>query len=314
MRKLVLLAMLAVAAMAVAGLAFAGSAAKSGSASKLGVKNGVITACVEVKNESDDVDETIGDIKLSNCEPGFRTLKWNQKGRKGDKGARGLRGATGVAGPAGPDSPDPNDPETQDAEVQDAEVQEAEIQNPEVDDPDPASLRGLTGPFSGTNATVATSLEGVQFGPYPDGGLWGGSVLYTGANGLTIADITQLAYTIKHSSGDDSAISSPYLRIFLEGDHDVIFDPTECATTVPDEDVFITYNVLAATPTGEFRYDDDPCGAAAVHLTWAQILAAHGDEVITGIYVTAGFSGGAPLAAILRELSVNGESFVLGAA
>ena len=47
------------------------------------------------------------------------------------------------------------------------------------------TLQNLSGAFAGTNATVATSLDGVQFGPYPSGGLWGGSVLYTGANGLT---------------------------------------------------------------------------------------------------------------------------------
>ncbi|MBX4190687.1 hypothetical protein KW794_01225 [Candidatus Saccharibacteria bacterium] len=158
---------------------------------------------------------------------------------------------------------------------------------------------------------MATSLDGVQFGPYPDGGSWGGSVVYTGANGLKLSQITQLAYTIEHSSGDDSPISAPYLRIFLNGDtHDVIFDPTRCATTVPPEDTFNTYEVT----TGDVRYDDDSCdGVPPDQQPWATVVAAHGNEVVSGIKVTTGFAGGSPLAAILRSLKVNGTSYVFGA-
>jgi hypothetical protein len=157
---------------------------------------------------------------------------------------------------------------------------------------------------------VATSLDGVQFGPYPDGSTWGGSVLYTGANGLTLGDINQLSYVIEHSSGNDSPIAAPYLRIFLNGDaDDVIFDPTQCATVVPPEDQFNTFEVT----TGDVRYDDDSCdGVPPDQQPWATVVAAHGDDVISGIYVTAGFAGGAPLAAILRTLSVNGHAFTFG--
>jgi hypothetical protein len=134
-------------------------------------------------------------------------------------------------------------------------------------------------------------------------------VLYTGANGLTLGDISQLSYVIEHSSGNDSPIAAPYLRIFLNGDaDDVIFDATQCATAVPPEDQFNTFEVT----TGDVRYDDDPCVSAASQQPWATVVAAHGDDVISGIYVTAGFAGGAPLAAILRTLSVNGHAFTFG--
>ena len=147
----------------------------------------------------------------------------------------------------------------------------------------------------------------MQFGPYPDGGAWGGSVLYSGANGLTLGDIDQLSFTVKHSSQNDSPIASPYLRIFLEGDtHDVIFDPTACATVVPTEDEFHTYEVT----TGAVRYDDDAC--TGPQQPWATVQAAHAGEEISGIYVTTGFAGGVPLAAILRTLSVNDEEFTFG--
>ena len=155
---------------------------------------------------------------------------------------------------------------------------------------------------------MATSLDGVQFGPYANGGNAGGSVRYDGANGLTLGDISELAYTIDHSSSDDSPISAPYLRIFLNNDnHDVIFDPTQCATTVPPEDVFQTFEVTA----GSVRYDDDSCTGS--QQPWATVKAAHSSEVISGIYVTTGFAGGADLSAILRSLSVNGHVFTFGA-
>jgi hypothetical protein len=166
----------------------------------------------------------------------------------------------------------------------------------------------LSGDFLGTNATVATTLDGVQFGPYPDGGAAGGSVRYAGANGLTLSQITQLSFTVMHSSADHNPIGSPYLRVFLNnGTDDVIFDPTHCATTVPTESVFHIYEVT----TSDVRFDDDPCTGA--EQPWSAVVAAHGTEVVSGIFVTSGFTGGNTLAAILRSLKVNGSEFVFGA-
>jgi hypothetical protein len=202
------------------------------------------------------------------------------KGARGRQGPKGDTGATGLQGPKGDKG----------------------------DKGDPGTLLRLSGDFSGTNASVATSLDGVQFGPYANGGKAGGSVRYDGANGMTLGEISELAYTIDHSSSDDSPISAPYLRIFLNNDsHDVIFDPTQCATTVPPEDVFQTFEVT----TGSVRYDDDSCTGS--QQPWATVKAAHSSEVISGIYVTAGFAGGADLSAILRSLSVNGHVFTFGA-
>jgi hypothetical protein len=169
---------------------------------------------------------------------------------------------------------------------------------------------------------VATSLDGVQFGPYPDGGAWGGSVLYSGANGLTLGDITQLSFMVKHSSQTDSPIGSPYLRIFLDEvcgvppdtfQCTVIFDATSCATVVPTEDEFHTYEVTTGTDA-QIRYGDDACGPDPNPGDWAAVQAAHADEVITGIFVTTGFTGGIGLSAILRTLGVNDEEFTFGSA
>lgn len=265
--------------------ALAGSEGSAGSPAQgsLGIKNGVIHACYETTGGA----ATIGDLKVTHCQGHFKKVSWNIRGPRGRRGVRGPLGPTGPGGPAGAQGPkgDTGPP----------------------GQPAPTMLR-LSGAFSGSNATVATTLDGVQFGPYPDGGTAGGSVIYTGANGLTLAQITQLSFTAMHSSEDGNAIASPYLRIFLNNNtDDVIFDPTQCATTVPTESVFHTYEVT----TGDVRYDDDPCVGA--QQPWATVVAAHGSEVVSRIVVTTGFTGGTTLAAILRSLKVNGTSFVFGA-
>jgi hypothetical protein len=243
--------------------------------------------CVELGGSK----ETKRDVKFRNsssCKAGEQKIAL-PRGLRGPRGPAGQQGPAGPAGPAGPQGP------------------KGDTGPPGAPAP---GLVHLSGPFSGGNATVATSLDGVQFGPYPDGGAAGGSVIYAGANGLTLAQITQLSFTIKHSSADANAFASPYLRIFLNGNaDDVIFDPTQCSTVVPTESVFHTYEVT----TGDVRYDDDPCAGPVGQQPWADVVAAHGSEVVSAIRVTTGFTGGDTLAAILRSLKVNGTDFVFGA-
>ena len=227
-----------------------------------------------------------GTVRLRDLTPGARKALHGNPGAKGDLGPAGPQGPKGNTGSQGPQGP--------------------------AGKPAP-TLQRLAGDFSGTNASVATTLDGVQFGPYAatSNGIVGGSVRYNGANGRKLGEITQLSYTIKHSSSDDSPIAAPYLRIFLNnGQDDVVFDATKCATDVPAENVFNTYEVT----TGDVRYDDDPCNSGSSQQAWASVKAAHANEVISGIYVTTGFSGGTDLAAILRNLSVNGHEFTFGSA
>lgn len=168
-------------------------------------------------------------------------------------------------------------------------------------------VQSLSGDFAATNPSVTKVADGVHFGVYANGGLTGGSLLYSGANGLTLADITALGFTETHNSSDDSAIASPYLRVFLNGDtSDVVFDPTECATTVPAENVANHYDVVA----GDVRYNDDACdGIAPDQQPWADVVAAHGTDVVSGIYITTGFAGGLDLSALVSDLTVNADTF-----
>lgn len=169
-------------------------------------------------------------------------------------------------------------------------------------------VQSLSGDFAATNPSVTKVADGVAFGVYANGGLTGGSLFYSGANGLTLADITALEFTETHNSSDDSPIASPYLRVFLNGDtDDVIFDPTECATTVPAENVANHYDVV----TGDVRYDDDSCdGVPPDQQAWADVVAAHGTDVVSGIYITSGFAGGLDLSALVADLTVNDDTFL----
>jgi hypothetical protein len=165
----------------------------------------------------------------------------------------------------------------------------------------------LSGQFAATNPSVVSTNDGVQFGVYANAGFAGGSLLYLGANGLTLNQITALGFTERHNTSDHNAIAAPYLRIFLEGDaHDVIFDATQCATTVPLENTTNHYDVVGA----DVRYDDDGCdGIPPDQQPWAGVLAAHGTEVISGIYISAGFTAGADLSVLVTDLTVNGDTF-----
>jgi Collagen triple helix repeat (20 copies) len=243
-------------------------------------------------------DPSYGDVSILQ-KYGHQTCIVGKRGRRGATGAtgaqgpKGATGATGATGPAGPPGP-PGTP--------------API------------LQHLTGDFSQTNASVATSLDGVQFGPYSNGGNWGGSVRYDGADGLTLSQITQLSYRVMYSAADTAPIGEAYLRIFLNSNSDdVVFDATQCAAVVPDKNVFTTFEVVG----NNVRYDDDSCDGAGDHnypgsppgqQTWASVLAHHGSETISGIYVTTGFTGGTDLTALLRSLSVNGHTFTFGSA
>lgn len=251
--------------------------------------------CVYV--DKHHADASYGDVSTLR-KYGNKTCIVGKRGRRGAagaKGAQGPTGATGATGPAGPKG--------------DTGLQGPAGQQGPPGTPAPI-LQRLSGEFSQTNASVATSLDGVQFGPYTDGGAWGGSVRYDGADGLTLSQITQLSFKVMYSAADTAPIGEAYLRIFLNNDnHDVVFDATKCATVVPDKNVFNTFEVVGSDSV---RYDDDPCNSG--DQTWAAVVAAHGSEVISGIYVTTGFTGGTDLTALLRSLSVNGHTFTFGSA
>jgi collagen triple helix repeat protein len=217
----------------------------------------------------------------SKGDPGLRGLTGaagpqGAAGKTGAKGDTGVKGDTGAQGPAGPQG-----------------VPGA-----------PGSNGGLPANFFVTNKSVGLTASGVDFGPYADGGAAGGSLYYRGFNGHALSDIAELSYTGEYSTDDHDTVGVPYLRIFLNDDtSDVIFSPNTQPASVTSEDAFHTWNVTGGT----VRYDDDTGNGA--ESSWADVVAAHGDEKISGIYVSAGFSAGANLHALVTGLSLNGNTF-----
>ena len=185
--------------------------------------------------------------------------------------------------------------------------------------------------FAATNPTVSMTPDGIEFGPYADGGAAGGSVYFSALNGATLNDVESLIYTARFTSDTDTGgVGVPYLSIFLEGDTvDAIFSPN----TQPDADIDEgEFNEWVAT-SGVWRYDDD-CGDGFLDSTstdgsgctgtgtpspygvngapYSQIQADHGTEVVSGIYLSTGFTAGTNLAALLREWEINETTYQFG--
>jgi hypothetical protein len=168
--------------------------------------------------------------------------------------------------------------------------------------------------FSATNESVANTNDGVTFGPYENGGTLGGSICTDKLNGQPLSNVEHLAYEARYTTvGDTAGVGVPYLRIFLEADqHDAIFSPN---TQPPDPDVAEgPFHTWVAT-AGLWRYDDD-AGAGGEYgvngAPFSQVITDHGDEEISSVCITTGFSAGANLSALLRSWEINRQDFSFG--
>ena len=91
-----------VAALAAAAFVAVVSLASADSTLRPGVKNGVITACVEPLTKGQRF--TSGDLNFIRCAGGAKQVSWNIRGRRGligRTGATGPQGATGATGAVG---------------------------------------------------------------------------------------------------------------------------------------------------------------------------------------------------------------------
>ena len=165
-----------------------------------------------------------------------------------------------------------------------------------------------------SNTTVKQTADGIEFGPYADGGLAGGSIEYTGLNGQPLSAIQSLVYFMRYTASNDTGgVGVPYLRIFLNGDaNDAIFSPN---TQPPNPDIAQgPFHTWVAT-SGVWRYDDDGGSGGEYGLNGAPfstVKADHGTDVISGIYISTGFSAGTNLAALLRNWQINSTEFAFG--
>jgi hypothetical protein len=195
----------------------------------------------------------------------------------------------------------------------------------------------LSGDFQSTNPSVTLTPDGVHFGVYPTANS-GGSLLYTGANGLTLADITDLAYAFEYGALNEPGnyTAAPYLRIFTDGADndplvdtdnadedndpttgaaddtpDVILDPSKAATEDVPQNTLLTYDVLASS---DLRVGDDAAsGLTDAHMSWADVLSTQAGAHITGIYITQGFAVGTEFSANVPQMTFNDTTFDFGA-
>lgn len=172
------------------------------------------------------------------------------------------------------------------------------------------TVTDLTYPFSATNSTVVKTPEGVHYGTYADGGAIGGSLFYDGLNGTRLGDLTDFSATFNYRQAGSTTGAAPYLRVFftdtLGVEHDIILDPSYCATTTPPEAVDLTYQMVG----GSVRFDDDGCdGVAPDNQLWGLAIDGYENSTITGLAVSQGFSTGTDVSALLRRITVNGETF-----
>lgn len=168
--------------------------------------------------------------------------------------------------------------------------------------------------FAATNPTVSNTPDGVKFGPYADGGGAGGSICVNTLNGKPLSAVQHLAYEARYTADNDTGgVGVPYLRIFLENDqHDMIFSPN---TQPPDADFAEgPFHTWVAT-AGVWRYDDDGGSGGQYGFNGAPfstVVADHGTEQISKICISAGFSAGTNLSALLRAWELNATDYAFG--
>lgn len=139
---------------------------------------------------------------------------------------------------------------------------------------------------------IAIDDDHVKFGQFTNG--WSSASIYTGVyNGMKLKDVSHVAYDAMYEQDTDVHGGTPYLRFFLDGDnHDVIYSPNTQGRTVKSGE-WHRENVTS----GVLRYDDDGgSGGAGTYgvngAPWSTVKADHGDDVISGVYISAGCSGG----------------------
>ena len=166
------------------------------------------------------------------------------------------------------------------------------------------------GPWTTTNSTVIKTPDGVHFGTYADGGAVGGSIKYSGANGKTLSDVNDFSYTFNYKQAGNVGGAAPYARIYLDSDHDgvkdsdVVLEPSFCdATNAPAQGTDLSYQMVG----NSVRYNDDPCDHG--QQSWADVVDDHGDDTITSVLVTQGFSTGTDVSGMLKQITFNGETF-----
>lgn len=156
--------------------------------------------------------------------------------------------------------------------------------------------------------------DGVQLGPYADGHAAGGSLRYHGLDGQPFSSVKNLAYNIRHlaDAGLADLGATAYLRVYTQdaqgGQHDAIFTPGSQA--YPGVGMGPFQEFVATAGTWRFDSDDGSNSEFGVGAPLSQVLAKYGDQTITRIAITVGYTAGVNLVGLLRWVQVNGVTYV----
>lgn len=174
-------------------------------------------------------------------------------------------------------------------------------------------VSAIAAPWEASNTSVVLTPDGVVFGPYADATGAGGSVRYHGLDGQPFSSVKNLAYNMRHTAdaGLTDLGATPYLRVYTQdaqgGAHDAIFTPGSQA--YPGTGVGPFQEWVATAGTWRFDSDDGSNSEFGTGAPLSDVLAKYGDQTITRISITLGFTAGTNLTGLLRWVQVNGTTY-----
>jgi hypothetical protein len=237
-----------------------------------------------------------GAISLSKLTPSVqRAIKNRTKLRSGAQGPVGPGGPAGAPGQAGKDGKDGRDG------LQTVSSLASGSSWVATSGTDAADCSGTDGAApvalaAAPDAPAAIGSDAVKFGTFATSAEFG-SITTHALDGVKLKDLTVLDFdSFEQQAGTD------YLRIFTNGDaDDVLFAPnSQDAPMYNDEPVnqWVRYQTLAGT----WRYDDDAGNGG--QSSWKDIVAAHGDDTVSALKISAGCSAPGPTSAYVDHVVV----------
>ena len=190
------------------------------------------------------------------------------------------------------------------------------------------NLHGLFRARSGDEAGLKMTGDGVQFGPFADGGGCStpgtdfARLDFSGMNGKKLSAVNQLDYTGWYvADSDTSGVGAPVVRVFFQGsgtggdgteENRLTFSPnTQFNESFNYDDSQGAVHTWLVTH-GTVRYNDDGDNVPSAERSWADWVSAFPNAKITNINILNGCQSGTNLTSVIRSMQANGHTYVLG--
>lgn len=173
-------------------------------------------------------------------------------------------------------------------------------------------VNALAGDWQPSNPSAVLTPDGVAFGPYADGAASGGSLRYFGLNGQPFSAVKNLAYCIRYIDDHQKDGGGPYLRVWMRdtagNEHDAIFTPGSQDWPGFGEGPLQEY--VATSGTWRYDSDDGSNSEFGTGVPLAEVLAKYGDQPITKMAITLGWTAGDNLRGLLRWWQINSDAYL----